>query len=279
MTAPMRSLPFTKMHGAGNDFVFLDAREVPDGWRPGRSVIASVCDRRLGVGADGLILIGPGRAGETDFRMTYWNADGGEAEMCGNGARCSVAFAHARGLCGDSCRFDTFSGVLEGTVHGPGDISVTLPGWRDLDLAVELPDSPFGAHYACNTGVPHLVIPVDDIEGFDLRRWGSTFRHHERFAPAGTNVNWVMRDPVSGEFLLRTYERGVEDETLACGTGASATAVVLCHLDKATNPVAVRTRGGDLLQITVDRGSGRLELRGPAVASFTGEIVPAKEES
>ena len=237
--------------------------------------MAFLCDRRLGVGADGLIVVGPGRAGETDFRMTYYNADGGEAEMCGNGARCTVAFARARGLCGEECRFDTFSGVLSGRVHGPEDIAVTLPAWKDLDLAVELPDSPFAAHYACNTGVPHLVIPVDDIEDFDLRRWGAALRHHDRFAPAGTNVNWVQRDPASGEFLLRTYERGVEDETLACGTGASATAVVLSRLGQAGNPVAVRTRGGDLLRITVGGDDRRLELRGPAVTSFTGEIATA----
>lgn len=267
------SLPFVKMHGAGNDFIFLAAgdlagRQPLDG--PG---IAHLCDRRLGIGADGLIVIGPGRPGVTDFRMSYFNADGGAAEMCGNGARCSVAFAYGRSLCGEQCAFDTEVGVLQGWVHTPTDITVSLPGWRDLDLAVDLPGSPWEQHASCNTGVPHLVIPVSDTDNLDILKWGSTFRHHEIFGAAGTNVNWVARDEASGEFLLRTYERGVEDETLACGTGASATAVVLCHLDQATSPVAIRTRGGDLLQITVDRDQGRLLLRGPALASFSGTVA------
>lgn len=265
-------IPFSKMHGAGNDFVFLAAADLPAGVRLSASTIAHICDRRLGVGADGLIIIGPGRDGDTDFRMTYFNADGGEAEMCGNGARCSVAFAAEHGLCADVCRFDTQAGVVQGQVHGPQDITVSLTSWRDLKLDVDLPGSPWQQHCTCNTGVPHLVIPVVDTEDLDLRRWGSTFRHHEVFAPAGTNVNWVAPDSDSGEFRLRTYERGVEDETLACGTGASAAAVVLCHLNLATSPVAIRTRGGDLLRITVDQQSGQLLLRGPAVTSFTGTI-------
>jgi diaminopimelate epimerase len=265
-------LPFVKMHGAGNDFVFVDQRDLPTGQALTRADVAFVCDRRLGVGADGLIVIGSGRQDVTDFRMTYYNADGGEAEMCGNGARCSVAYAHALGMCAATCRFDTQDAVLSGEVHGPQDITVSLSGWRDLELDVTLPDSPWDLHCACNTGVPHLVIPTDDTENIDIRKWGSTFRHHEIFAPAGTNVNWVRRDPVSGEFQLRTYERGVEDETLACGTGASAAAVVLCHLKQAQSPVALRTRGGDLLRITVEMESGALLLRGPAVRSFAGSI-------
>lgn len=266
-------LEFVKMHGAGNDFVFVDQRDLPAGSSLTGADIAFVCDRRRGVGADGLIVVGPGRAGVADFRMAYFNADGGEAEMCGNGARCSVAYAHALGLCGESCRFDTRDGVLNGQVHGPQDITVSLSGWRDLDLDVKLPDSPWDRHCACNTGVPHLVIPTDETENIDIRKWGSTFRHHEIFAPAGTNVNWVRRDPDSGEFQLRTYERGVEDETLACGTGASAAAVILCHLGQAQSPVPLRTRGGDLLRITVEMETGELLLRGPAVRSFAGSFI------
>ena len=267
------TLPFVKMHGAGNDFVFLDQRDLPAGFVLTRAAIAFACDRRLGIGADGLIVVGPGRAGATDFRMTYFNADGGEAEMCGNGARCTVAFAHERGLAEAATTFDTFAGVLSGQVHGPGDITVSLTGWTDLALAVAPAGSPWSHHSSCNTGVPHLVIPVADVDAVDVREWGRRLRFHELFAPAGTNVNWIARDPGTGEFRLRTYERGVEDETLACGTGASASAVVLCHLDQAESPVAIRTRGGDLLRITVDKETGRLLLRGPAVASFHGEIA------
>ncbi len=265
-------LKFEKMHGAGNDFVFLDHRDLPDGFQLTAEVIAFLCDRRLGVGGDGLILVGPGREGETDFRMTYFNADGGEAEMCGNGARCSVAFAHAHDLIGADCTFDTQVGVLDGTVHGPTDITVSLTGWTDLDLDVVVPGSPWEHHCACNTGVPHLIVPVSDTGAVDIKKWGGTFRHHEIFAPAGTNVNWVALDAASGHYMLRTYERGVEDETLACGTGAAAAAVVLCHLEQAKSPVSVRTHGGDLLHITVETDTGRLLLRGPAVVSFRGQF-------
>ncbi len=267
------TIDFVKMHGAGNDFIFVDQRGLTSGFELAREDIAALCDRRRGIGADGLILIGPGRDGATDYRMTYFNADGGEAEMCGNGGRCSVAYAQGQGLIGETCTFATHAGPLEGRVHGPEDVTISLTGWSGLDLEVALPDSPWEQHCACNTGVPHLVIPVEDTGAINIRKWGSTFRHHEIFTPAGTNVNWVAKDEASGEFLLRTYERGVEDETLACGTGASAAAVVLCHLGQATSPVAIRTRGGDLLEITVETETGDLYLRGPAVVSFSGRIT------
>jgi len=272
-------VPFVKMHGAGNDFVFLDQRELPAQLTLSSAAIARLCDRRLGIGADGLIIIGAGRDGATDFRMTYFNADGGEAEMCGNGARCSVAFAHARGLVAETCRFDTQAGVLTGQVHGPRDITVSLSGWRDLDLDLTVPGSPWDRHCRCHTGVPHLVIPVTDVENIDLEKWGRSIRHHEMFDAAGTNVNWVAHDPATGEYLLRTYERGVEAETLACGTGASASAVVMCHLKQAKSPVAVRTRGGDLLHITVEQDTGRLLLRGPAIVSFEGAVALAQNNT
>ncbi len=267
-----RSIAFTKMHGAGNDFVVVDAAELRGAplaaWQ-----IAALCDRRLGVGADGFIVIGPGREGETDFRMIYHNADGGEAEMCGNGARCSVAFAHGRGLAPRSCRFDTWSGPLEGVVHGAGDIEVSLPGWRDLDLAVDLEGAPWTSMGSCNTGVPHLVVPVPDVDAVDLERWGPLLRRHDRFAPAGTNVNWVAPRTDGDGFAIRTYERGVEAETLACGTGASASAVVLCHLQRASSPVRLHTRGGDVLTIAVGDRPDDLRLRGPAATAFTGEAT------
>jgi len=267
------TLRFTKMHGAGNDFVMLDHRDL-GGVAVDGDLVVRLCDRRTGIGADGLIVIAPPAGGDTAFRMVYYNADGGEAEMCGNGARCSVAFAHAHGLAGRSCRFDTAAGVLTGTVHAPADIAVTLPAYRDLVTGLDLADSPWPAHHACNTGVPHLVIPVDDVDPVDVVRWGRDFRHRDRFAPAGTNVNWVAPDPATGEFRLRTYERGVEDETLACGTGASAAAVVMSRLGLAGDTVPVRTRSGDLLTVTVDHDRRSLLLRGPAVTSFTGEVTP-----
>ena len=264
------ALAFTKMHGAGNDFVMIDGRgPAAAGLDAGR--IAAICDRRKGVGADGLIIVAP--APDADFRMTYFNADGGEAEMCGNGARCAVEYAARLGLHGGTCRFATVAGVLDGRCHGSGDVEVGLPRWRDLALGVDLAASPWNEHHVCNTGVPHLVIPVPDVAEIDVQEWGRRLRHDPAFAPAGVNVNWVAAADRAGEFLLRTYERGVEDETLACGTGASAAAVVLSHLERTAGPVHVRTRGGDLLVVTVDRARGALSLRGPVVVSFEGEVA------
>lgn len=265
-------LPFVKMHGAGNDFVMIDSRHLPAG---GLSCerIAALCNRRTGIGADGLIIIGPPQNAGSDFRMRYYNSDGPEAEMCGNGARCSVAFARQIGLIESQCNFDTFSGTLQGTIHNPGDVTVSLPPWQGLNLDLSIEGSPFSAHHQCNTGVPHVVIPVDDVNDVDVIKWGSFIRLHSLFAPSGTNVNWVSRAEGGQEIFLRTFERGVEDETLACGTGASAAAVVMCHLDQAQSPVSIRTRGNDLLRVTVNKTEGTLLLRGPAAVSFHGEVT------
>ncbi|MEZ4388716.1 MAG: diaminopimelate epimerase [Candidatus Krumholzibacteriia bacterium] len=265
----MTALRFVKMHGAGNDFIMVDGRDLPPGGLP-RTLIAELCARRTGVGADGLIIVdqeGPGAV-----RMTYFNADGGEADMCGNGARCTVAFAHARGLLGAEGTLLTRPARLAARVHGPGDIEVELPGFRDLALDLDLPDAGYPAIHHCNTGVPHLVIPVDDVAAVEVVAHGRALRRLPRFAPAGVNVNWIAPGAADGEWRLRTYERGVEDETLACGTGASACAVVLVETGRAASPVAVRTSGGDLLTISIDPESRGLRLRGPARVAYHGEV-------
>lgn len=268
----MHRIPFAKMHGAGNDFLMIDQRDLGD-LVLGKPQIVSLCDRRKGVGADGLIIIGPGDSPAAAFRMTYFNADGGEAEMCGNGARCSVSFANRLGLMDTAAAFDTAAGLLEGTWHGPEDVEVTLTPWQDLNLGLDAGETPWPEIHSCNTGVPHLVVPVLDIETVPLLEWGARLRYHELFAPRGTNVNWVAPDADTGHFLMRTYERGVEAETLACGTGASAIAVVLCRLGLAESPVTLRTRGGDLLTVGIDLEKNELRLRGPAVTSFQGEVL------
>ncbi len=266
-----RFVPFRKMHGAGNDFIMLTGRDL-DGRVLDREAITALCNRRTGIGGDGLIIVTEPVDTAAAFRMIYFNADGGEAEMCGNGARCAVDFAVATGLARNECSFETGSGMLTGRVFAPGDVEVSLPVWRELETGIRLEDAPWPEQHFCNTGVPHLVIAVPDVEEVDVRRWGAFFRNHQRFAPAGTNVNWVGPGRREGEFLIRTFERGVEDETLACGTGASAAAVVMCHLGKAASPVSLRTAGGDLLVVTVDPQGEELRLRGPAVTSFTGEV-------
>ena len=283
-------LPFLKMHGAGNDFVMIDSRHIP---RSGlsREHIVALCNRRLGIGADGLMVISLYTEADTpvtiaagsnaddqtdfaaDFAMAYYNADGGAAEMCGNGARCAVAFAHRLGLFQTECRFKTEAGYLAGKFVGE-EVEVTLPPWRELKCHIPLEGSPFETHHFVDTGVPHLVIPVPDVQGVDLLKWGLFLRGHPALGAAGANVDWVLSEPHDGEFQLRTYERGVEGETLACGTGAAAVAVVLCQLGLATSPVPLRTWGGDRLVVTVksDAYNPALRLRGPVKVSFAGEV-------
>lgn len=265
------TINFSKMHGAGNDFVMIDGRQL-EGNSLGPELINTLCDRRTGIGADGLIIVAPTEENDTSFRMIYFNADGYEAEMCGNGARCSVAFAMEIGMASKTTTFATFAGILEGKVFDLEDIQVSLPAWKDLAMDLDLGPQEFSNHHTCNTGVPHLVIPVADVSCIDVTGQGSHYRHHPHFSPSGTNVNFVSQDSPTGNHMLRTFERGVEDETLACGTGASATAVVLCQLGLAQSPVTLHTKGGDKLQISVDFEDRKLLLRGPAVTSFRGEV-------
>ncbi len=264
------TLAFVKMHGAGNDFIMIDGRALASQGID-HSQIAALCHRRLGVGADGMIVIRS--VAEADFGMVYYNADGSEAEMCGNGARCAVAFAHRLGMAGRHCRFQTSGGVLSGRLVDR-EVSVSLPPWRDWRPDLKLEGSCHASHHFVNTGVPHLVIPVPDVATVDVAHWGPLLRHHAVLGPDGANIDWVQTRAVSGAYPLRTYERGVEAETLACGTGAAAVAVVLCQLQLASTPVAVLTRGGDRLIVNVklDPASPALELQGPVAISFSGEV-------
>ena len=266
-------LPFAKMHGAGNDFVMVDAADLDAaGVTLSRAHIARLCDRRFGVGADGLIVIRP--HSEADFGMTYYNRDGGEAEMCGNGARCAFAFARARGLVGETggvCAAG--AGVVHGRFEGElVEVRLTPPHGLALDVDAGI-EHPFERLHVVDSGVPHLVIPVDQLESIDLSRWGPALRRAPAFAPAGVNVNWVMPQPGGEAWLIRTYERGVEAETLACGTGASASGLVLNALGLAGDSVPMLTRGGDRLTIGIERDDDRIDLTltGPAVTAFTGE--------
>jgi len=265
----MPTLPFVKMHGAGNDFIMVDGRDLGPGSLDA-GCIARLCTRRTGVGADGLIIVD--REAPDTVRMVYHNADGHEADMCGNGARCTVAFARDRGLMGDRGTLLTRRGPLAATVHAADDVEVALPPFSDLCLEIPLPGSSFVSHHHCNTGVPHLVIPVDDVDTVAVEQHGPALRNAPQFTPDGINVNWISRVAGGGQWQLRTYERGVEAETLACGTGASACAVVLVRTGLASSPVSIRTRGGDLLQVGVDLETGGLLLRGPTNVAYHGEV-------
>ncbi len=267
------TLPFTKMHGAGNDFVMIDGRDLSRlELQLDRSQVALLCHRQKGIGADGLIIIAPDA--DTDFRMIYFNSDGAEAEMCGNGARCAFALAQSLDLVGTEGSFVTASGVLNGRTSDTS-VTVSLTPPRDIVLDVQSKLShPFGSLHHANTGVPHLVAIVDQLEAVDVVKWGSVLRHDPEFAPSGVNVNWVQRRE-DGVWLIRTYERGVEAETLACGTGASACALILVLLGLADSPVPLLTRGGDRLTIRIvgTDETQSLELTGPAVTAFRGEVT------
>src|SRR5881296_1028068 len=208
-------LRFTKMNGAGNDFILIDnrAREID----LDRSQIAHLCNRHRGIGADGVLLLEL-PANRADFRMRYFNADGGEAEMCGNGARCFARFANRVAGAEGKISFETQAGVISAELAS-NLVTLRMTEPTDLRLNITLPvaNEDKSVHFI-NSGVPHVVIPVSRIDDVDVRREGSAIRYHKMFSPKGANVNFIeKRGPK--KIAARTYERGVEDETLACGTG------------------------------------------------------------
>jgi diaminopimelate epimerase len=369
------SLKFWKFTGAGNDFVALDNRDdsiEPDP-RARAALIRSLCARGVGVGADGALILEPSQ--NADFRMRYYNSDGGEAETCGNGARCIARFANMLGAAGPACRFETQAGIYEAVVK-PEAVCVSMSDASGLELDVRLGRATLPADLLSgipslrgpgtvdfvNTGVPHAVIRVENTEDLlnvPVVELGRAIRYHARFAPAGTNVNFIAPIAPAGtnanfiapagtnvnfiapiapagtnvnfiapagtnanfiapiapagtnanfiapagtnlnsiapiapagtnlnsiapiapagpnHFAIRTYERGVEDETLACGTGSIASAIVACRRGLAAPPVRLTTRsGGDLLVHLepTDRGATRVRLEGEARLVFKGEL-------
>ncbi|MES2476872.1 MAG: diaminopimelate epimerase [Verrucomicrobiota bacterium] len=271
-------LRFFKMNGAGNDFIIVDNRDLSLSKELDSDTIAALCDRHRGIGADGLLAVEPAQKG-ADFRFRYYNADGGEAEMCGNGARCFGRFvAHLGEIVLKKVTFETIAGTLGAEMVGD-DVRIAMSEPKDLklDTGASVPglDSPL--HFV-NTGVPHVVTFVGDAEAldnFDVFSHGSAIRHHAAFAPAGTNANFatvLAPDHIS----IRTFERGVEDETLACGTGMVASALVHHLLTGAPSPIKVDVEGGDTLEIgfekSGDQGFTNVTLTGPADFVFEGEI-------
>ena len=264
-------LRFTKMNGAGNDFILIDNRM--GDVRLDRSQIAQLCDRHRGIGADGILLLEkPGNC--ADFRMRYFNADGGEAEMCGNGARCFARFANKVAARKDEISFETQAGVISAELKGD---SVTLEMTEPMDLRIHLELDIAGENktvHFINSGVPHVVIPVSKIDEADVRREGAAIRYHKMFSPNGTNVNFIeKRGP--NKIAIRTYERGVEDETLACGTGMVASALIFAASEKSSSPITVLARGGDELEVgfeQVEGGFRNVTLTGPAEFVFEGTI-------
>lgn len=266
-------IAFTKMSGTGNDFIIVDNRA---GLIPGAAAsefARRVCRRKFSAGADGLILIE--NSHQADFQWQFYNADGSVAEMCGNGARCAARFAYAKKIAPASMRFLTLAGIIEATIIGDA-VKVKLTEPTNLQLGQELDTAGTvrTVHFV-NTGVPHVVCFVADIAATDVVALGRPIRQHVRYQPAGTNVNFVG---ISGNGLMvRTYERGVEDETMACGTGAVASAAIGALLGHVSSPVPVTTSGGEQLVIHFEveppRGTIReVYLEGPANFIYDGQM-------
>lgn len=267
----MPKLDFMKMNGAGNDFVMLDNRA--GSLQLDAVKISRVCDRHRGVGADGVLVLEAGANG-ADFRMRYYNADGGEAEMCGNGARCFARFANRVAGPLEKLSFETPAGVIAAALEQDG-VTLEMSEPRDLRLNLEISalGESFGCHYI-DSGVPHVVIPVSEIAKVDVRAVGSAVRHHAEFAPRGANVNFLERR-ADQEIAIRTYERGVEDETLACGTGVVASALIFAASNGAASPVRVLVKGGDELQVGFEKLGehfANVTLTGPAEFVFEGSV-------
>ena len=255
---------FTKMHGAGNDFMVIDDRELTFP-AADAAYIADIASRRTGVGCEGIILLQP--AEQADLRMRFFNPDGSEVDMCGNGARCLARFAHELGAAPAVMRMQTGAGIVHASV-AENEVTLELTPPAGLRCDLELDGIPWTADYV-DTGVPHVVCWVEDPDPIDVQTWGSRIRHLARFAPGGTNANFASVGP-DGKLILRTFERGVEAETLACGTGAAAAAVLAAARKWVSLPVAVHCASGyDLL---IDNSGGRCTLTGNAERIFDGEI-------
>ena len=259
------------MNGAGNDFVMVDNRN--GGLALDRETIARLCDRHRGIGADGLLAVEPAAAG-ADFRMRYYNSDGGEAEMCGNGARCFARYVSRIAGPRESVSFETQAGVITARIEGERvRLAMSDPKHLRMNLDIGVKLETLIVH-SVNTGVPHAVTVVDDLDDAAVHRLGAAIRFHPHFAPAGTNANFIH--PLDARTIaIRTYERGVEAETLACGTGVVASAIVFHELTGAESPVSVRVRGGDLLEVgfdKIDAAYRNVTLTGPADFVFEGEV-------
>ncbi|MBM4333627.1 MAG: diaminopimelate epimerase [Deltaproteobacteria bacterium] len=268
----MGKIPFCKMSGSGNDFILIDNREgILDADRLG-DFVPRVCVRKVSVGADGLILVES--SNRVNFRWRFFNSDGSEAEMCGNGGRCAARFAVIKGIAPSRLSFETLAGIIEAEVNGRQvKLQMVQPAGLKLNLDVSIDGQ---NHQLCfiNTGVPHAIKMVEDAAVVAVKDLGRKIRFHARFQPAGTNVNFVQ--PVDRKHLkVRTYERGVEDETLACGTGAVASALIAAAKGLIDSPVMVETTGGEILNIYFQsKGDGyeRVFLEGDTKVVYEGSL-------
>ena len=265
----MPRIEFTKMHGAGNDFIMIDGRNRD--LKLSKELIESLCRNHTGIGADGLILID--HSEKADFSMKYYNSDGAEAELCGNGARCTALFAYELGIAGKKMSFETASGLMKAEIMD-NFVSVDIVDVKDVKLNLKLEGIEGSVGFGV-CGVPHALILSEDVTSIgddELIEVGRKVRFHDAFKPDGTNLN-VATIIDEHSINYRTYERGVENETLACGTGAVTISVLCAHLGLVSSPVRCITRGGDVLEVEFeleDSGASNCKLKGPATTVFKG---------
>jgi diaminopimelate epimerase len=264
---------FTKSVATGNDFIIVDNRKLLLGRDPAE-IAKKLCDRFYGVGADGLLLME--KSSLADFKMRIFNPDGSEAEMCGNGSRCAALYAHAKKIAPANMKIEAMAGILNANVQGE-NVRVKLTDPKDIqwNLCLMIHECPYKVSLA-NTGVPHVIHFVDDLEAVEVKKLGPKMRYHEEFSPGGANVDFVkITDKNKNKIAIRTYERGVEDETLACGTGAVASAIISAEAEKLVSPVTVQTRGGEVLKVYFDLIEGNFRnvyLEGKARLVYEGSI-------
>ena len=256
-------ITFYKYQGTGNDFVMIDNREniFP---KDDIKRIEKLCDRRFGIGADGLILLE--NDSETDFRMVYYNSDGNESSMCGNGGRCLVAFAKSKNVINNEADFIATDGLHHATIAENGIVSLQM---KDVDeLKIE------NDYVFLNTGSPHHVSMVEDLENYDVKNNGASIRYSDLYGKVGSNVNFVKQIS-ENHFAVRTYERGVENETLSCGTGATAVAIAMNAIGKTnSNQIQLDVEGGKL-DVSFEKRDNKFTnvfLKGPATFVFKGTI-------
>jgi len=261
-------IEFSKYSGCGNDFILIDNRSLmfPVDQAP---LVRQLCDRHKGIGADGVVLLEESK--QAHFKMRIFNSDGSEAEMCGNGIRCLLKFIHECEIPGNDFNIETSSKTLNVSLD-QNYVAVEMgdPSQIQWNLDIES----WKVHHL-DTGVPHAIVFTDTLEDLNIKELGSQIRFHAHFSPRGANANFAQLDP-HGIIHVRTYERGVEEETLACGTGATATALAAAHIYGLQAPLSVRVKSGDLLKIDFrpakDGGFTDVRLIGSAKHIFKGVI-------
>ena len=265
------TIKFTKLHGAGNDFIVIN--ETKQKHDRTKQAIGSLCDRKRGIGADGVIFLStpPIQTNDYDVVMEFYNRDGSRAEMCGNGLRCAAFFAGKKMSLPHKLNIKTDAGILQTEVLANDRVKIQIPVVVDFEKRnIDGQTIYFG-----NTGVPHVVVSISSVKNVEINRSGSSLRNHPSFAPHGSNVNFVENKKESNFFLIRTYERGVEAETSACGTGISAAAVTLYKFFNEQPPIKFITCEKDILEVDFNTAAPirSVNLTGPIAEVFSGSIV------